>query len=111
MGERLCTVAPAGIRSWATFLEALGGVRPFAHMLETVHRRPGREIEFRTDLFEFLAQNPDAATIFDAAMSERTAACAPASPMPTTSRTFVVVDLGGGAGTLLVGASCAAIRT
>ena len=35
------------MRSWATFLEALGGVRPFEHILETIRTgRPGFEIEF-----------------------------------------------------------------
>jgi hypothetical protein len=103
VGERLCTGAPAGMRSWATFLEALGGVRPFAHILETVHTgRPGREIEFGIDLFEFLAQNPDAATVFDAAMSERTAAFAPSvAGSYDFSGIGSVVDVGGGRGTLL----------
>jgi SAM-dependent methyltransferase len=104
VGERLCTGAPAGMRSWATFLEALGGVRPFAHILETIQTgRPGREIEFGIDLFEFLAQNPDAATVFDAAMSERTAAYAPSvAHAYDFSDVRTVVDLGGGTGTLLV---------
>ena len=78
IGERLRTGAPAGMRSWAVFLEALGGVRPFGHILETIKTgRSGLEIEFGIDVFDFVAQNPEAAAIFDAAMSERTAAYAP----------------------------------
>ena len=48
------------MRSWATFLEALGGVRPFAHILETVQdRQAGLEIEFGTSVFGFLTEHPD----------------------------------------------------
>jgi O-methyltransferase domain len=104
IGERLCTGAPAGMRSWAIFLEALGGVRPFGHILETIKTgRPGREIEFGIDLFEFIAQNPEAAALFDAAMSERTAAYAPSvAQAHDFSDVRTIVDVGGGKGTLLV---------
>jgi len=104
VGERLRTGAPAGMRSWAVFLEALGGVRPFGHILETIKTgRSGREIEFGIDVFGFIAQNPDAAAIFDAAMSERTAAYAPSvADAYDFSDIRTVVDIGGGKGTLLV---------
>ena len=36
LGDRLRCGQPAGMRSWATFLDALGGVRPFEHILDTV---------------------------------------------------------------------------
>jgi hypothetical protein len=39
-GERLHTDARAGMRSWATFLHAIGAVRAFEHILDTV--RTGR---------------------------------------------------------------------
>jgi hypothetical protein len=104
VGERLCTGATVGMRSWAVFPEAVGGVRPFAHILETIRTgTPGREIDSGVDLFEFLADNPQAAAIFDAAMAERTAAYA-----PSVADTFdfsdvrTVIDVGGGNGTLLV---------
>jgi len=104
VGERLRSGAPAGMRSWAVFLEALGGVRPFEHILETIKTgRSGREIEFGNDVFEFVAENPEAATSFDAAMSERTAAYAPSvADAYDFSDTRTVVDVGGGTGTLLV---------
>jgi hypothetical protein len=104
IGERLRTGAPAGMRSWAIFLEALGGVSPFAHILETIKTgRPGHEIEFGMDLFEFVAQNPEAAALFDAAMSERTAAYAPSvAEACDFSDVRTIVDVGGGKGTLLV---------
>jgi hypothetical protein len=104
VGERLRTGAPAGMRSWAVFLEALGGVRPFGHILETIKTgRSGREIEFGNDLFEFIAQHPQAAAIFDTAMSERTAAYAPSvAEGYDFSDIRTIVDVGGGKGTLLV---------
>ena len=104
VGERLRTGAPFGMRSWATFLEAMGGVRPFAHILETIRTgMPGREIEFGTELFDFLAHDEDAAVIFDAAMAERTAAYAPSvADAYDFSDVRTIVDVGGGNGTLLV---------
>jgi hypothetical protein len=103
VGERLRTGATVGMRSWAVLPEALGGVRPFAHILETIRTGiSGREIEFGVDPFEFLT-DPDAAAIFEAAMAERTAAYA-----PSVADTFdfsdvrTVIDVGGGNGTLLV---------
>jgi hypothetical protein len=104
VGERLRSGATSGMRSWAVFAEAMGGVRPFAHILETVRTgRAGREIEFGVDLFEFLAGNPEAAAIFDAAMAERTAAYAPSvADTYEFSDVRTVVDVGGGNGTLLV---------
>jgi SAM-dependent methyltransferase len=104
VGERLRTGATTGMRSWAVFLEAMGGVRPFAHILETIRTgRPGREIEFGEELFEFLARDLEAAAIFDAAMAERTAAYAPSvAATYDFSEMRTVVDVGGGNGTLLI---------
>lgn len=104
IGERLRSGAPAGMRRWATFLEALGGVRPFAHILQTIKTgTPGLEIEFGEPLFEFLAHHPENAAVFDAAMSERTAAfAASVAGSYDFSDIRSVVDVGGGNGTLLV---------
>jgi SAM-dependent methyltransferase len=103
LGDRLRSDAPACVRSWAVFLEALGGVRPFEHILHAVRTgEPGFGQAHGMEIFEFLAQNPQSAAIFDTAMSERTAAFAPSvaggydfADMRT------VVDVGGGTGTLL----------
>ena len=105
VGERLRTGATAGMRSWAMFIEAVGGVRPFAHILETIRTgTPGRQIESGVDLFEFLTDNPEAAAIFDAAMAERTAAYAPSvADTYDFSDIRTLTDVGGGNGTLLVG--------
>jgi hypothetical protein len=104
LGERLRTDASVGMRSWAGLLEALGGVRPFEHILETVRTgKTGFEIAFGVPIFEFLAQHPDNAARFDAAMSERTAAFARSVAVTHEfSDARTVVDVGGGRGTLLV---------
>jgi O-methyltransferase domain len=104
LGQRLRTGAPAGMRSWATFLEALGGLGPFEHILDTIRTgRPGTETTLGTGIFGFLAQHPEQAAIFDAAMSERTAAFAPSvAGACGFADVRTVVDVGGGKGTLLV---------
>jgi SAM-dependent methyltransferase len=103
LGERLRSDTPAGMRSWAIFLEAVGGVQPFEHILETVRTgKPGLDTAFGMGIFEFLAQHPDNAATFDAAMSERTAAFAPSvAATYDFSDIRSIVDVGGGQGTLL----------
>ena len=104
IGERLRSDAAVGMRSWATFLEALGGVRPFAHILQTVRTGiPGLEIEFGDGLFDFLATHSDKAATFDRAMAERTTAFAASVADSYDFRDVrSVIDVGGGNGTLLV---------
>lgn len=103
IGERLRTDAPAGLRSWATFLDAIGAIRGFEHILETVRTgRPGFDLAQGTTLFESLDGHPDRAAAFDAAMSERTAAFAPSvADGCDFSDIRTVVDVGGGQGILL----------
>jgi SAM-dependent methyltransferase len=104
LGDRLRTGVPGSMRSWATFLEALGGVRPFGHLLETVRTgEPGFDLEHGMPLFQFLAREPESAAVFDAAMSERTSAFAASVAVAHAfSDVRTVVDVGGGDGTLLV---------
>jgi hypothetical protein len=104
VGERLRSDVDVAMRSWAILLEALGGVRPFEYILETVRTgRPGFDAAFGTGIFEFLAQHPTNAAVFDAAMSERTTAFAPSvAVIHDFSDAHTVVDVGGGRGTLLV---------
>ncbi len=104
LGDRLRSDAPACVRSWAIIAEALGGVRPFEHILHTVRTgEPGFDTALGMKIFDFLAQNPQNAATFDAAMSERTAAFAPSvAGACDFSRARTVVDAGGGTGTLLV---------
>src|ERR1700683_4048576 len=105
LGDRLRSDQPAGMRSWATFLEALGGVRPFGPILETVKTgRPGFDAVYGMGIFDFLAEHPENAATFDAAMSERTAAFAPSvAEAYDFSDMRTVVDVGGGKGTLVAG--------
>jgi hypothetical protein len=105
IGERLVTDAPAGLRSWATFLDAIGAIRGFEHILETVRTgRPGFDLAHATTLFESLDGHPDRAAAFDAAMSERTAAFAASVASGCDfSDIRTVVDVGGGQGILLAG--------
>ena len=104
IGDRLRSDAPVSMRSWATFLEALGGVRPFAHIVETVKTgKPGLDIEFGTSVFDYLTEHPDDFATFNAAMSERTESFASSvANRYDFSDTRIVMDLGGGKGTLLV---------
>ncbi len=104
IGERLRTDASVGMRFWAVFLEALGGIRSFEHILDTVKTgEPGFDAAYGMGIFEFLAGHPENAAIFDSAMSERTAAFAPSVASGCDfSDTRTVVDVGGGQGTLLV---------
>jgi SAM-dependent methyltransferase len=103
VGERLRTDAPAGLRSWATFLDTIGALRGFEHILETVRTgQPGFDLAHGMRLFESLDGHPDRAAAFDAAMSERTAAFAPSvADGHDFSDVRTVVDIGGGQGTLL----------
>ncbi len=104
MGDRLRTDAPAGLRSWATFLDAIGAIRGFEHILDTVRSgRPGFDASQGTALFDWIDRHPERAAVFDAAMSERTAAFAPSVAAGYDfSDVRTVVDVGGGGqGTLL----------
>ena len=91
------------VRSWAMLVEALGGVRAFEHIVNTVRTgEPGIETAHGMSIFEFLARHPENAANFDAAMAERTAAFAPSvAAAYDFSRMRTVVDVGGGRGILL----------
>jgi hypothetical protein len=103
VGERLRSDAEVAMRSWATMLDAVGALRSFEHILHSVRTgAPGFDTALGTGLFEFLAERPENAAAFDAAMAERTAAFAPSvAAAYDFSEVRTVVDLGGGNGTLL----------
>jgi hypothetical protein len=103
LGERLRTDAPASMRSWAMLVESLGGVRAFEPIIETVKTgKPGIDIAHGMTAFEFVAQHPELAKGFHAAMSERTAAFAPSVAIGYDfSGMRTIADVGGGKGTLL----------
>jgi hypothetical protein len=85
-------------------LDGVGVLRSFEHILPSVRTgTSGFDIAFGTGLFEFLAERPENAAAFDAAMAERTAAFAPSvAGAYDFSDVRTVVDVGGGNGTLLV---------
>jgi O-methyltransferase domain/Dimerisation domain len=104
IGDRLRTNTPAGLRSWATFSDAIGAIRGFEHILDTVRSgRPGFDKAHGTALFEWIDRDPQRVAAFDGAMSERTAAFAPSVAAGYDfSDLRTVVDVGGGGqGTLL----------
>ena len=103
LGSRLQSEAPASMRSWALMHGTVGGCQPFEHILHAVRTgQPGFEAAHGMPLFEFLAQHPQDAAVFDAAMLERTAAFAPSVAASYDFSDFrTIVDVGGGRGILL----------
>jgi hypothetical protein len=103
LGERLRTDVPASMRSWARLADSEGGVRAFEPIVETVRTgKPGVDLAYGMPVFEYLAQHPELASGFNAAMSERTAGFAPSVAVGYDfSRMRTVADIGGGKGTLL----------
>jgi orsellinic acid C2-O-methyltransferase len=103
LGDRLCTDAPASMRSWARLTDSIGGVRSFDPIIDMVRTgRTGLDIAYGTTGFEFLAAHLEQAKQFQAAMSERTAAFAPSVAAGYDfSAAKTVADIGGGTGTLL----------
>jgi len=103
LGSRLRTDSPASMRSWALIHGSFGGCQPHEHFLHTVRTgEPGFVTAHGMPLFEYLAQHPGDAAVFDAAMAERTAAFAPSVAVGYDfSGIRTVVDVGGGRGILL----------
>jgi hypothetical protein len=103
LGERLRTDVPASMRSWARLVDSEGGVRAFEPIVETVRTgKPGVDLAHGMPVYEYLAQHPDLASGFNAAMSERTTGLAPSVAVGYDfSRMRTVADIGGGKGTLL----------
>jgi hypothetical protein len=101
LGERLRTDAPASMRSWSMLTDI--SLQAWEPIIETVKTgKPGVDLVTGMGPFEFLAAHPDLARIFQAAMSERTAAFAPGVAAGYDfSAVRTVADIGGGAGTLL----------
>jgi hypothetical protein len=83
--------------------DPLGGLQPFDRILDSVMSgEAGMKLAYNESSFEFLAKHPAAATNFQAAMSERTAAFAPSvAATYDFSQMRRVVGVGGGRGTLL----------
>ena len=91
------------MRSWALIHGTFGGCQPFEYILHTVRTgQPGFDAAYGMPLFEYLAGHPEDASVFDAAMLERTAAFAPSVAAGYDfSDIRTVVNVGGGRGNLL----------
>jgi hypothetical protein len=103
LGECLRTGAPNSVHAWATQLDGLGGLRPFDEILTAVRSgNPSLNHVLGTDWLTHLTAHPDIARTFQASMSERTAAIAPAIAAAYDFEALgTIIDIGGGRGTLL----------
>jgi SAM-dependent methyltransferase len=101
LGERLRAGVPASMRSWSMLTDI--SLQAWQPIVETVKTgKPGVDLVTGICPFEFLAAHPDLAQVFQAAMSERTAAFAPGVAAGYDfSAVRTVADIGGGTGTLL----------
>jgi hypothetical protein len=104
LGERLRAGVPNSMREWATQLDGLGGLRAFDEILTAVRSgTPSLSQILGCDWLTYLSQHPETARIFQASMSERTAALAPTVASGYDFGALrSVVDVGGGTGTMLV---------
>ena len=104
VSEYLCSEAPGSLRAWAI----LAGEQPYpawGQLLNAVQTgQPGFDRVFGVSNWEYRVQNPAAAQVFNAAMSEgaraSTAAIVEAYGFVGLDR---IVDVGGGQGALLAG--------
>ncbi len=105
VSEMLRADVPGSLRPWAIISGEEWVRRPWSGVMESVaHNTPAFEDALGVRPFEYMAAHPDAAALFDAAMTSGTqqalgalmAAC-------DFSRFECVVDIGGGTGTFLKG--------
>ena len=102
LAEGLRTEAPGSLRAYAIFMGEGWHVRPWGELLTSVQTgRPAFHEVFGQDVFEYLGAHPEAASIFNAAMTSRTGQdnvfIIPAYDWPAGT----IVDVGGGQGALL----------
>jgi hypothetical protein len=107
LAQSLRTKAPGSLRDFAVFLGSEGHWRPWGNLLYSV-RTGGSAFEqiFGMQLFDYFAGQPEAARVFDAAMTNRgnieNQAIATAFDFPSYElRAGTVVDVGGGRGSLI----------
>jgi len=103
LAEPLCTDAPGSLRAFAIMLGAPEHWRAWEGILHSVRTgQPAFDQVFDMPLFQYFATHPEAARIFDEAMTSRggqdNAAIVAAYDFAAA---HTVVDVGGGQGTLL----------
>lgn len=113
MAELLRADAPGTLRPFVLSYGEAWWWQPWGHLLETVQAgTPAFEQTMGQGLFDYLAQHPDAAEIFNANMTSMTARDVP--ELVTTydfSGPGVLVDVGGGHGALVTAILLAGART
>jgi len=102
LGDRLRSDVPASLRNWAMLADT-AGFGAYEPILEAARTgRTGTEIAYGLTTMQRVRADAQRAARFDAAMSERTAAFAPAVAATCDfSGMRVIADIGGGQGTLL----------
>jgi len=102
VGDRLRSDVPASMRNWAMLADTTG-FRAHEPILEAARTgRTGTEIAYGMTTMQRVRADAQRAARFDAAMSERTAAFAPALAASYDFPAMrVIADIGGGQGTLL----------
>ena len=103
LAEPLRSDAPGSVRAFAIMLGEEWSWRPWGRLLDSV--RTGHaafEHTYGTGIFAYLAEQPEASAIFDAAMTGRTGPDDDAVVAASDFSAFrTVVDVGGGRGSLL----------
>ncbi|MGH3773781.1 MAG: methyltransferase [Pseudonocardiaceae bacterium] len=103
LGEVLRSEVPGSLREWATMVGMPFHLSPWTDLYETVQTGESAFDRFHgTKFFGYLAEHPEDAAVFDAAMtSVSTAATASIVTAYDFSRFRTIVDVGGGRGGLL----------
>src|SRR5262249_8496599 len=77
-GQRFRTGAPRSLRNMTLMTDFVGGLKAYDHLLDAVRQgKSAFEVAYERDVFEFLSNRPEALSVFNAAMAERTASLAP----------------------------------
>jgi hypothetical protein len=103
LSDTLRSDHPESIRRWAMMLGARFVWEPCSELHETIRTgRPAFELVYRAPFFKYLAEHPDDAAVFNAAMSSVPAYIAAFVEAYDFSRFERIVDVGGGHGAKLL---------
>ena len=103
LGEALRSDVPGSMRAWATFSGEPYVLQAWEHIVHSIQTgQPAWEHVHKMPIFEYFGQHPEAAKIFDQAMTSLSAGEAPAIVSAYDfSAMRKLVDIGGGQGLLL----------
>ncbi len=103
LSDALRSDHPESIRRWAMMLGARFVWEPCAELHETIRTgRPAFQLVYQSPFFEYLAEHPDDAAVFNAAMSSVPRYIATFVEAYDFSRFERIVDVGGGHGAKLL---------